>query len=123
MVYSDCNAVNLIQDVKTRWWSTWRMLRRLRRLRPAINLLIATDKVDCVEITPTQWVILHQIEITLATMARWQRILEGDRFVTGSLVVIALYRIRKAYVSVYLSGHTEPAVKNLTAILLKDFDT
>jgi len=43
--------------------------------------------------------------------------------VTGSLVVIALYRIRKAYVSVYLSEHTEPAVKNLTAILLKDFDT
>ena len=59
VVYNNCNVVNLIQDVKTRWWLTWRMLRRIRRLRPAINLLIATDKVDCVELTPTQWVILH----------------------------------------------------------------
>ena len=99
------------------------MLRRLRRLRPAINLLIATDKVDCVEITPTQWVLLHQIEITLATMTRWQHILEGDRFVTSLRVVIALYCIRKAYVTVYLSEHTKPAAKNLTVILLADFDT
>ena len=73
------------------------MLRRLRQLRPAINLLIVTNKVDWVKVTPRQWVILHQIEITLAIMARWQHVLEGDRFVTGSLVVIALYRIRKAY--------------------------
>ena len=56
-------------------------------------------------------------------MARWQHILEGDRCVTGLIVVIALYRIRKACVTVYLSKHTEPAVKNLTTIILADFDT
>ena len=38
-------------------------------------------------------------------------------------MVIALYRIRKANVLIYLSEHTEPAVKNLTAILLENFDT
>ena len=38
-------------------------------------------------------------------------------------MVIVLYRIRKAYVMMYLSEHTKDAVKNLTAILLADLDT
>ena len=42
---------------------------------------------------------------------------------TGVLVVIALYCIRKAYVTVYVSEHTKPVVKNLAALLLEDFDT
>ena len=73
--------------------------------------------------TPRQWVVLHQSEITLTTMARWQHILEEDSFVNGSCVVIAIYRILKAYVTVSLSDHTKPARKNLTAILLADFET
>ena len=69
-----------------------------------------------------QWAILHQIEITLTTMAKFQRILEGECYVTGSLVALAVYRIRKAYVTVFNSEHTLEPVKNLTATLLADFD-
>ena len=55
-------------------------------------------------------------------MARFQRILEGEYFVTGSLIPPAAYIIRKAYVAVYHSDHTDEAVKRLTATLLADFD-
>ena len=55
-------------------------------------------------------------------MARFQRILEAEAVVTGSLVSLALYQIRKAYVAVYGSDATADAVKALTAILLKDLD-
>ena len=34
-----------------------------------------------------------------------------------------IFRTRKAYVKVYQSAHTDIAVKNLTAILLADFDS
>ena len=42
---------------------------------------------------------------------------------TRLLVVIVLYCIRKAHVTVYSLEHTKPAVNNLIAILLTDFDT
>ena len=87
------------------------------------NLLVAMKKVDCVKMTPRQSVALHQIELILTTMTRWQRIPEEDRFVTRSLVVIVLYCIRKAYVTVYLFEHTKSAVNNLTLTVLADFNT
>ena len=68
VVYEDCKAVQLIQDVAIWWWSTWCMLCCLYLLTPTISLLLATNKVDCVELTPIQWVSLHQTEITLVTM-------------------------------------------------------
>ena len=58
------------------------MICHFRWLTPVINLLLATDTVDCVKLTP-QWVVLHQIKITLVTIARWQLIMEGDRFVSA----------------------------------------
>ena len=36
------------------------------------------------------WVILHQIEIALLTLVKFQRILEAEDCVTGSLVVLAI---------------------------------
>ena len=98
------------------------MLVRLRWLKTAITMLHATGEIDCILPTKEQWTILHQIEITLSPMARFQRILEAEAVVTGSLVPLALYQIRKAYVVVCGSDATADAVKTLTAILLKDLD-
>jgi hypothetical protein len=48
--------------------------------------------------------------------------LEGECSVTGSMVVIAVFQIRKSYVDVINCEHTTDAVVNLFSILLKDFD-
>ena len=123
-IYNDQNEpLTVIQGVPTRWWSDWRMLRRLRWLKPAITMLHVTGAIDCEVPSEQMWVILHQIEIALLTLAKFQRILEAEDYVTGSLVPLAIYRIRKAYVKVYQSAHTDIAVKDLTAILLADFDS
>ena len=123
-VYNDQKEpLTVIQGVPTRWWSDWRMLRRLRWLKPAITMLHVTGAIDCEVPSEQMWVILHQIEIALLTLAKFQRILEAEDYVTGSLVPLAIYRIRKAYVKVYQSAHTDIAVKDLTAILLADFDS
>lgn len=112
----------LLQDVITRWWSTYRALKRLRLLRVAINSLREAEEVDCPSLTDEQWAVLHQIEIALKMMATWQRLLEGDKYPTGSLVVMAIYQIRAHYVKVLNSEQTEEPVKRLCKILLEDFD-
>ena len=111
-----------LQDVVTRWWSTYRSLRRLRWLKKAIKGLIATGEVSIEDLSADEWLCLHQIEIVLETMAYWQRILEGEKYVTGSLSTVAVYQVRQAFEDAIGSEHTEEPVKNLTQILLDDFD-
>jgi hypothetical protein len=83
---------NIHQDVKTRWWLTYRMLKKLRFLRKAISHYVVDNQQDSdlVKLTPEEWRVCHQVEVTLQTMAFWQRILEGEKYVTGSLVPVAI---------------------------------
>lgn len=113
-----------LQDVITRWWSTFRSLRRLRWLKKAIAIkgLIGSEQIILDDLTADEWLVLHQIEIVLETMAYWQRILEGNKYVTGSLSAVAVYQIRATYVDVIESELAEEPIRDLTRILLKDFD-
>jgi hypothetical protein len=112
----------LLQDCITRWWSTYRMLRRLRICKPALLCLHAAGSITCEMLKDEQWIILEQIEITLRKMAMWQRILEGDKYPTGSLVVSAIFSIREHYKHVLECPDTKGPVASLTKILLDDFD-
>ncbi len=116
--------LNILQDVKTRWWSTYRMLKRLRFLREAISHYVVDNPhdTDVVNLTHQEWRLCHQVEITLQTMAFWQRVLEGEKYVTGSLVPLAIYTIRQTFLQVIASVGSDPVVKKLTRILLNDFD-
>jgi hypothetical protein len=100
------------------------MLKRLRFLREAISHYFVDypEEADAVAITIQEWKIYYQIEITLKTMGFWQRVLEGEKYVTGSLVPLAIYTIRQSFLQVIASEATEDVVKVLTRILLNDFD-
>jgi hypothetical protein len=111
-----------LQDVETRWWSTYRSIKRLRFLKKAIQGLLITEEVTCQNLTQSEWLILHQVEITLETMAHWQRILEGESYVTGSMVAVAVYQIRQSYVDVINSDDAMPGIVALSKLLLEDFD-
>ena len=66
----------------------------------------------------------YQVEITLQTVAFWQWILESEKYVTGSLVPVAIYTICQSFLhlQVIASVGSDPVVKKLTRILLNDFD-
>ena len=38
--------LNILQDVKTRWWSTYRMMKRLRFLQEAISNYVVDNPHD-----------------------------------------------------------------------------
>ncbi len=111
---------NILQDVKTRWWSTYCMLKRLQFLREAISHYVVDNPhdTDLENLTLQEWKLCHQVEITLRKIAFWQRILEGEKYVTGSLVPVAIYTICQLFLQVIASDGSDPVVKKLTRILL-----
>jgi hypothetical protein len=100
------------------------MLKRLRFLREAISNYFVDNpnEADTMTITAQEWKIYYQIEVALKTMGFWQRVLEGEKYVTGFLVPVAIYTIRQSFLQVIASEATEDVVKVLTRILLNDFD-
>jgi hypothetical protein len=98
------------------------MLKCLRLLKPALMCLYAAKEITFDLLDYDQWVVLEQIEITLKKIAMWQRILEGEKYPTGLLVVSVIYAICVHYVDILNSPHNQEPVKRLTKTLLEDFD-
>jgi hypothetical protein len=60
----------LLQDVITRWWSSYQMLKRLRFLKTALMSLHIAKEISCEMLSMEEWIVLEQIEITLIKMAQ-----------------------------------------------------
>ena len=88
-------SLKLIQDVKTRWWSTWKMVQRLVQLTPSIDALIYGNQVKATALTHTQKLVLAEIESLLAPMAKAQMTLEGDKYPTISSVPFLIWKLRE----------------------------
>ena len=121
-IYKNQRPKKPLQDVVTRWWSTYRSITRLRFLKKAITSLLVVGEIECEHISKEEWLVLDQLQILLETMAHFQRILEGESYVTGSLVPVAVFQIRQGYVEVIECDDTDPSVKSLAKVLLTDFD-
>jgi hypothetical protein len=101
----------------------YHMLKRLQFLQEAISHYIVNNPGGSPEtLTAQEWKVCHQIEITLKTMAFWQRVLEGDKYVTGSLIPVAMYTICQSFLQVIASQAADPVVKQLTRNMLNNFD-
>ncbi len=98
-------------------------ITRLRFLKKAIRSLIVVRDIECKHITKEEWLVLDQLQILLETMAHFQQIFEGESYVMGSLVAVAIFQIRQGYVEVIECDDTEPSIKSLAKVLLTNFDT
>jgi hypothetical protein len=78
-------AVKPIQDVTTRWWSTYSMCDRLLRLKIYLALLENEGDLAC-NLTDLQWLIVTDLHTLLKPFIIAQRLLEGEAYVTVSLV-------------------------------------
>jgi len=87
-------AVRPIQDVVTRWWSTYSMLERLLRLK--MYLVILQEEGDFTgNLSEDQWKIAADLKSLLQPFMIAQRLLEGESYITISLVPFMIYKIRK----------------------------
>jgi hypothetical protein len=112
-----------LQDVVTRWWLTYCSITCLRFLKKVIRSLLVVGDIECKHITKEEWLVLDQLQILLETMAHFQQFLEGESYVTGSLVAVAVSQIRQGCVEMIECDDTEPSIKSLAKVLLSNFDT
>ncbi len=81
----------LQQDVSTRWWATFLMLDRLIKLRPALDTMVLNNKLDAAKLpTDTEWQCIMDLHVVLKPFKFAQECLEGQKYVTGSLVPFVL---------------------------------
>lgn len=120
--YAGCVPLKPLQDVVTRWWSTYRMLSRLRYLRRAIQVLVVNQSVAAIDLTPAQYDIIEDVENLLKPTAEAQRLLEGEKYPTISLVPYFLYSIRRQYEEMAVDYTRSAPILNLCSVLLKDFE-
>jgi glutamine synthetase len=123
-------AVVMKNDVITRWGSTWMMGDRALRLKRTLKMM-AAEGILQLEVTERDWCILELATELLRPMAEVQRLLEGDQYVTLSMVPISISKVRSglrdAANMVGAAGDT-PAmaaarrdVKEVAASMLEDY--
>jgi hypothetical protein len=80
-------------DVKTHWWSTYDMFEDLLHLKVALQSIPATK--GCPVINELEWWVLEVGEEVLRPLMLVMMTLEGQKYVTDSLVIPMVERIRK----------------------------
>ena len=118
----DERAKKTIQDVATRWWSTYSMVQRLLHLRANIwlvcNLPLNRLNRSLVDLTPKQWALMEDIDKILKPFMLAQELLEGEKYVTLSLVVSIIEKIRKNLKAELLNTEHSEYVTSMLKILL-----
>ena len=116
-------ALTVIQDVVTRWWSTFWMCHRLLYLRQYLTLLVIQGHLTAAEnLTDNEWMIVKDVTTLLQPFMTAQKVLEGEKYVTISLVLHIITTIRKGLEEVITNDDSSEHVKHLADKLLTDFN-
>ena len=124
--YNGQQAVGVVIDVVTRWcWSTYSMCDHLIHLQAALAAMVVDNQLPAsILLNETDWKIIMQVHQLLKPFMKAQKLLEGDKYVTLSLLPIAIKAIRealKAIIDAPGGGEAQNKVKNLAKRLLFDF--
>ena len=117
------NPVGVVDDVVTRWWSTYSAIERLLYLKTAITTMHTDSQMHSVEqLTPNDWKRLQEIMRLLKPFKEAQKFLEGDHYVNGSLVSHVIYAIRGSLEKEIREDQGNEGIGILASSLLRDFN-
>lgn len=117
-------AVGLIQDIVTRWWSTYKMCDRALTLRLYLTAM-QSSKLISNNLSDDQWGLIGDICQILKPFMLAQELLEGERYVTISLVPTVITQIRRGINDLLgasdKSEYVNKMVTTLSEALTKDW--
>jgi hypothetical protein len=127
MKNANLKPVKPIQDNVTRWWSTYNSISRYLDdgIAPHATLLIANEELggSCTDLSPTHRLVLKDVRILLHPMSKVQKLLEGEKYPTLSLVPFCIFYIRKCLTKATVPNKLFEPVTRLGLKMLKDFNT
>ena len=85
--------LSVIQDVVTRWWSTYSMCQRLIILKLYIMLLLGNNP-QIPHVTTHHWSIVEAQVTVLEPFMLIQKVLEGQKYVNISLIPYLVSKVR-----------------------------
>jgi hypothetical protein len=115
------SAVKCIQDVTTRWWSTYSMCERLMRLKPYFYLMEAEGLLTK-NLTNAQWLIVEDTTSLLEPFMCAQRLLEGECYVTISMIAYMIWKIRRGLLLAIESPQSSVHVSQLARKMNNRFE-
>eukprot|EP00731_Ephydatia_muelleri_P008708 Em0004g1046a len=80
-------VLKLLQDVTTRWWSTFTMLESLMELKPTLQAMKLMEETS-VELSPETWEIIRLGSIVLKPFKAVQLMMEGKKYIILSFVPV-----------------------------------
>ena len=89
--------VTVIQDIQTRWWSTFSMLERLLRLRRFFEVMEVQENPLRTNLDANHWLIINDLVTVLQPFMLAQKVLEGEKYVTISLILGILSMIYQQF--------------------------
>jgi len=128
--------LKLLNEVKTRWWSTYTMIQRAIRLQPAITIMKRNEimmrqqnwrqaqpsKLEQLCLEEQQFDTLVFMEELLAPFADAQRCLEGERYVNVSLIVLIIKKLQTALVGALAASEHQQELHRVVEEMLADFN-
>jgi len=114
-------ALTVIQDVVTRWWSTFSMCERLLRLRNTLTVMHLDGDMRLF-LTEAQWTVVMDLTVLLRPFMIAQRLLEGQSYVTISLIPYMLYKIRSGLTSANTDPSSSIHVQSISTLMIAKFN-
>jgi hypothetical protein len=114
-------ALTVVQDVVTRWWSTYSMCERLLRLKNTLTVMHLDGDMRLF-LTQDQWTIVADMTVLLKPFMIAQRLLEGQSYVMISLIPYMIYKIRNGLMLAITDPSSSQHVQSIAAIMLSKFN-
>jgi len=128
--------LKLLNEVRTRWWSTYTMIQRAIKLQQALTMMkrneimmrqqnrrqLQPSKLEQLCLKEQDFDTLGFMEDLLAPFADAQRCLEGEKYVNISLIVLVIKKLQTALVGALAASEHEPALHGVVEEMLSDFN-
>jgi hypothetical protein len=114
-------ALTVVQDVVTRWWSTYSMCERLLHLRNILTIMHLDGDMR-LSLMEAQWAVVKDMCALLEPFMVAQRLLEGQSYVMISLIPYMLDKIRSGLIAANADPMSSLQVRCVSTLMLVKFN-